>query len=210
MKLDIFSEIQKRDCDAHGGFARLLAESIEQAKLADELGYSCWWEVEHHCTPDFSYSSCPELVLAAIGHATKRLRLGHAGILVPFKINHPLRAAERVAVLDHLTNGRVEAGLAKSGGKEWETFEITESEASEDLVEATRLFPRAWTEESLSWQSKRWHVEGRNVLPKPVQTPHPPLWHTCSSPSSFTRAGELGVGVLGPRCSHRSTRSRTW
>jgi alkanesulfonate monooxygenase SsuD/methylene tetrahydromethanopterin reductase-like flavin-dependent oxidoreductase (luciferase family) len=54
MKLDIFSEIQKRDCDANGGFARLLAESIEQAKLADELGFSCWWEVEHHCTPDFS------------------------------------------------------------------------------------------------------------------------------------------------------------
>jgi alkanesulfonate monooxygenase SsuD/methylene tetrahydromethanopterin reductase-like flavin-dependent oxidoreductase (luciferase family) len=197
MKLDIFSEIQKRDCDANGGFARLFAESIEQAKLADELGFSCWWEVEHHSTPDFSYSSCPELVLAAIGHATKRLRVGHAGILVPFKINHPLRAAERVAMLDHLTNGRVEAGLAKSGGKEWETFEITEAEATEDLIEATRLFPLAWTEDEFSWSSKRWHVEGRTLLPKPVQKPHPPLWHTCSSPASFVRAGELGIGVLG-------------
>ena len=66
MKLDVFSEIQKRDCDANGGFARLLEESIEQARVADEAGFDCWWEVEHHCTPDFSYSSCPELILEAI------------------------------------------------------------------------------------------------------------------------------------------------
>ena len=197
MKLDIFSEIQKRDCDANGGFSALLAESIEQAKLADELGFTCWWEVEHHCTPDFSYSSCPELLLAAIGNATKRLRVGHAGILVPFGINHPLRAAERVAMLDHLTGGRVEAGLAKSGGKEWDTFGITEAQAAEDLIEATHLLPRAWTTEDFSWDSPRWSVSGRNVQPKPVQSPHPPLWHTCSSPTSFERAGELGIGVLG-------------
>jgi alkanesulfonate monooxygenase SsuD/methylene tetrahydromethanopterin reductase-like flavin-dependent oxidoreductase (luciferase family) len=196
MKLDIFSEIQKRDCDANGGFAGLLAESIEQAKLADALGFSCWWEVEHHCTPDFSYSSSPELILAAIALATKRLRVGHAGILVPFKINHPLRAAERVAVLDHLSGGRVEAGLAKSGGKEWETFEISEAEAAEDLVEATRLLPRAWCEDPFTFQSQRWQVSRRSVQPKPVQQPHPPLWHTCSSPPSFERAGAMGVGVL--------------
>lgn len=197
MKLDIFSEIQKRDCEANGGFARLLKESVEQAKLADRVGFDCWWEVEHHCTPDFSYSSSPELILATIALATKRLRVGHAGVLVPFKINHPLRAAERIAVLDHLSDGRVEAGLAKSGGKEWETFGITEAAAAEDLVEATRLLPKAWTETPFHWRSERFNVEDRDVQPKPVQKPHPPLWHTCSSPPSFVRAGELGVGVLG-------------
>ena len=197
MKLDVFSEIQKRDCAANGDFGQLLRESIEQARVADQAGFTCWWEVEHHCTPDFSYSSSPELILGAIAHATKRLRIGHAGILVPFKINHPLRAAERVAMLDHLSGGRIEAGLAKSGGKEWVTFQISEAEAAEDLVEATRLLPRAWTEAPFRWQSTRWSVDDRDVLPKPVQRPHPPLWHTCSSPPSFVRAGELGVGVLG-------------
>ncbi len=196
MKLDIFSEIQKRDCDANGGFGQLLAESIEQARVADEAGFDCWWEVEHHCTPDFSYSSCPELILEAIALNTKRLRVGHAGVLVPFEINHPLRAAERAAMLDHISGGRLEVGLAKSGGKEWETFCISEKQAAEDLVEATQMLPRAWCDASFSWQSPRWTVADRTVLPKPVQQPHPPLWHTCSSPPSFERAGQLGVGVL--------------
>lgn len=197
MKFDIFSEIQKRDCDQHGGFPVLLQESIAQARAAEQAGFECWWEVEHHCATDFSYSSCPEMILEAIALSTRTLRVGHAGILVPFEINHPLRAAERVAMLDQISGGRVEAGLAKSGGKEWETFNISESQATADLLEASRLLPSAWTQSPFSWNSERWRVEGRDVLPKPVQQPHPPLWHTCSSPDSFRRAGELGVGVLG-------------
>jgi len=196
MKLDIFSEIQKRDCDANGGFRQLLDESLAQARAADEAGFNCWWEVEHHCTPDFSYSSCPELILEAIALTTSRLRIGHAGVLIPFEINHPLRVAERAAMLDTISGGRLEVGLAKSGGKEWETFCISEQQAAADLVEATHLLPRAWCEVPFSWSSPRWRVDNRNVLPKPVQQPHPPLWHTCSSPPSFVRAGELGVGVL--------------
>ena len=197
MKLDIFSEIQKRDCDANGGFPQLFQESLEQAKAADAAGFDCWWEVEHHCTPDFSYSSCPEMMLQAIATATTRLRVGHAGILVPFEINHPLRAAERVAMLDQISGGRVEAGLAKSGGKEWDTFCISEEQAANDLVEATSLLAKAWTEPVFTWESERWHVDEREVQPRVVQSPHPALWHTCSSPGSFERAGQLGVGVLG-------------
>lgn len=197
MKLDIFSEIQKRDCDAHGGFPVLLRESIEQAQHAERAGFECWWEVEHHCTPDFSYSSCPELMLHALANATKTLRLGHAGVLAPSGINHPLRVAERVAMLDHLSNGRIEVGLAKSGGKEWETFQISEQQASSSLVELTRFLPAAWQDTPLNWSGESWQVEDRDVQPKVLQKPHPRLWHTCSSPDSFKRAGEMGVGVLG-------------
>lgn len=196
MKFDVFTEIQKRDCEASGGFGRLLEETLEQARVADEMGFDCWWEVEHHCTPDFSYSSCPEMLLEAIALATRRLRVGHAGVLAPFGINHPLRVAERTALLDHLSGGRLHVGLAKSGGKEWDTFDVTEEQASADLVELTRLLPEAWTRTPFSWNSPRFTVADRDVQPKPVQTPHPPLWHTCSSPPSFNRAGELGVGVL--------------
>ncbi|TVS09285.1 MAG: LLM class flavin-dependent oxidoreductase [Gammaproteobacteria bacterium] len=197
MKLDVFTEIQKRDCDLNGGFSHLLEESLEQARVADEVGFDCWWEVEHHCTPDFSYSSCPELILGAIALNTKRLRIGHAGVLAPFGINHPLRVAERLALLDHLSNGRLEAGLAKSGGKEWETFGISEADASLDLQEVTQLLPAAWTQTPFEWCSPRFTVESRDVQPKPLQQPHPRLWHTCSSPPSFERAGSMGVGVLG-------------
>ena len=137
------------------------------------------------------------MLLEAVALQTKRLRVGHAGILAPFEINHPLRAAERAALLDNLSGGRIEVGLAKSGGKEWETFQVTEQGAADDLVELTNMLPHAWQGESFSWDSERWSVSDRNVLPKPVQQPHPPLWHTCSSPPSFERAGRMGVGVLG-------------
>jgi alkanesulfonate monooxygenase SsuD/methylene tetrahydromethanopterin reductase-like flavin-dependent oxidoreductase (luciferase family) len=197
MKLDIFSEIQKKDCDNNGGFRQLLQETLEQAEAADRVGFNCWWEVEHHCTPDFSYSSCPEMMLQAIAARTSRLRVGHAGILAPFNINHPLRSAERTSMLDQLSGGRLEVGLAKSGGKEWETFRVSEAQASLDLVEATSLLPKAWTQSPFTHEGDRWQVSERDLQPKPFQSPHPPLWHTCSSPPSFTRAGELGVGVLG-------------
>lgn len=196
MKLDIFTEIQKRDCAANGGFHTLLKESIEQAQVADQAGFECWWQVEHHCATDFSYSSCPEMILQEVARATRRLRVGHAGVLAPFEINHPLRVAERTAMLDVLSGGRLEVGLAKSGGKEWDTFGVSEEQAAADLVETTRLLPKAWTEVPFAWNSTRWQVEDRDVLPKPLQQPHPPLWHTCSSPASFERAGSLGVGVL--------------
>lgn len=196
MYLDIFTEIQKRDCDANGGFRTLLDESIEQARAADAAGFGCWWQVEHHCTPDFSYSSCPEMILQEVARATRRLRIGHAGVLAPFEINHPLRAAERTALLDVLSGGRLEVGLAKSGGKEWDTFRVSEAQAAEDLAEATRLIPNAWTRVPFTWDSPRWQVAERDVQPKPLQQPHPRLWHTCSSPGSFERAGSLGVGVL--------------
>ena len=196
MKLDIFTELQKRNCEANGGFARLFEETVAQAAAADRAGFNCWWQVEHHCTPDFSYSSCPEMVLQAIAAGTERLRLGHAGVLAPFKINHPLRAAERAALLDNLSGGRLEVGLARSGGREWETFNVSEESSVDDLVELTELLPRAWQDEAFSWNGKHWTVPERTVLPKPVQRPHPPLWHTCSSPPSFERAGRMGVGVL--------------
>ena len=196
MKLDIFTELQKRDCDANGGFRQLFDETVAQARAADRAGFSCWWQVEHHCTPDFSYSSCPEMVLQAIAADTETLRIGHAGVLAPFKINHPLRAAERAALLDNLSGGRLEVGLARSGGREWETFNVSEDASVDDLVELTEMLPRAWQDEEFSWNGKHWTVPERTVLPKPVQQPHPPLWHTCSSPPSFARAGQMGVGVL--------------
>ncbi len=198
MKFDIFTEVQKKDCDSKGGFGQLLKETVEQAKVSEDAGYEGWWQVEHHCSADFSYSSCPELILSAIAHETNKLRLGHAGILVPLEINHWLRSAERSAMLDHISNGRMNIGLARSSGMEWKTFGVKggDETALNDLVEVTKMLPKAWTEESFSWKSDRWSLDDKNVQPKPVQTPHPPIWHTGSSPSSFERAGEMGVGML--------------
>ena len=124
MIVDLFNELQRPGPTDPATQSRVFADALEQAELADRLGYGCWWSVEHHCTPEFSHSGAPELMNVAIAMRTSQLRVGHAGVLTPFRINHPLRAAERVAVLDHLSGGRAEVGLARSGGAEWSTFGI--------------------------------------------------------------------------------------
>lgn len=197
MKLDVFAEIQKAGPVGSGHEARILRDSIEQARAADAAGFGCWWLVEHHGCEEFSYSSAPELILAWIASETQRMRVGHAGVLAPFQINHPIRAAERAALLDHMSGGRLEFGMARSGGREWDTFGVDPERTRDQLAEALRAIPRMWTEERFSWDSPLLQVPARNVVPKPLQVPHPPLWQTALSPASFELAGSLGVGVLG-------------
>ena len=146
MIFDLFNELQMPQPWAPDHERDVYANALEQAQLADELGYGCWWSVEHHCTPEFSYSGAPELMNVAISQRTERIRIGHSGVLTPFKINHPLRVAERVAVLDHLSHGRVELGLARSGGAEWSTFGIDPDATLAELEETARLCVTAWTE----------------------------------------------------------------
>ncbi len=196
MIFDLFNELQRPQPWQPGHERQVFLDALEQATLADRLGYGCWWSVEHHCAPEFSYSSAPEMVNAAIAMRTEQLRIGHAGVLSPFKINHPLRVAERAAVLDQLSGGRVELGLARSGGAEWATFGIDPDGTLDELEEAARLIVTAWTEPEFSWESARLAIPRRTLVPQPLQRPHPPLWQTVSSSSSFRSAGELGLGVL--------------
>ena len=197
MKFDVFSEIQKAGPVLAGHEANVLRETIAQARAADAAGFSCWWLVEHHGCEEFSYSSAPELMLAWIASETQRLRVGHSGVLAPFRINHPLRVAERAALLDHMSGGRLEFGMARSGGREWDTFAVEAESTREQLAEAMHMIPRMWTEERFSWDSPRIQIPERNVIPKPLQRPPPPLWQTALSPAAFELAGRLGVGALG-------------
>lgn len=200
MILDIFSELQRakppgQSCGPE--FERqIFQDAIEQARLADELGFGCWWTVEHHGATEFSYSSAPEMMLAVLSQHTEQIHLGHSGVLAPFAINHPLRVAERAAFLDQISGGRVELGLARSGGTEWETFEVEPESSRDQLREALRMIPKMWTQEAFEWRSDFATIPPRNVVPKPIQRPHPPLWQTATSPESFHMAGSLGVGVL--------------
>jgi len=193
---DLFNELQRPAPFSPEHEHLALLDGIEQAKAADRAGFGCWWMVEHHGSTEFSYSSAPELVLTAIAQHTERLRLGHAGVLSPFKINHPVRVAERAAVLDHLSGGRLEFGLARSGGTEWETFGITAERTRDELTEAFHAIPKMWTEDTFSWDSELLRVPPRNIVPKPMQQPHPPLWQTSSTLDSFRLAGQMGIGVL--------------
>jgi alkanesulfonate monooxygenase SsuD/methylene tetrahydromethanopterin reductase-like flavin-dependent oxidoreductase (luciferase family) len=194
--LDVFSELQKAAPDAAAAERGVLLEAIEQAKLADALGYGCWWTVEHHGAAPFSWSSAPEIVVAVLAQHTSRLRFGHSGVLAPFRINHPLRVAERAAVTDQLSGGRLELGLARSGGSEWDTFGVDPATSRAELREALQMIPAMWDAGPFRWESPLLRIPERDVVPKPLQRPHPPLWQTCTSPESFEMAGELGVGAL--------------
>ncbi|NNN29656.1 LLM class flavin-dependent oxidoreductase [Streptomyces sp. S3(2020)] len=191
MKFDIFSEIQDPRPWRDGESAAMrqharIAQTIEQAELADRLGYDCWWQVEHHGAEEFSLSSAPELLLAALSQRTSRIRLGHAAVLAPEAINHPIRIAERAAWLDQLSGGRAELGLTRSTAPEWRLFGADPSAVRDQTQYAFEQVPRLWTGKGAV-----------PVVPGPYQSPHPPLWQAASSPASFEEAGRRGVGVLG-------------
>ncbi len=104
MKIDLFTECRVL-IRGRGPRALVIMNTLEQAKLADRLRYGCWWQVEHHTAEEFSYSSAPEVMLAAISQHTTSIRLGHSSVLSPFRFSYPIRVAERAAMLDHLSGG---------------------------------------------------------------------------------------------------------
>lgn len=197
MKIDIFTEIQDPKPWSEDHEHQRIVQTLEQARLADEMGYGCFWMVEHHGGEEFSLSSAPELMLTAIARETQRIRLGHSAVLAPYRFNHPIRIAERAAYLDHLSEGRVELGLARSTVPEWRLFNIPAEEARQQMQEAFEMIPRMWTQDRFSWKSPFFEIDNIPIVPKPYQKPHPPLWQACSSLVSFEQAGKNGVGALG-------------
>jgi alkanesulfonate monooxygenase SsuD/methylene tetrahydromethanopterin reductase-like flavin-dependent oxidoreductase (luciferase family) len=197
MKLDIFSEMQGAKVAQEIDAAAIARQTIEQARAADAAGFGAWWSVEHHSAATFSISSAPELMLAVLAQHTQRIRLGSAGILAPFAIHHPVRIAERAAWVDVLSGGRLELGLARSGGAEWETFGVDPDRTRPEMVEAIRMIPKMWLEGPFEWESELIRVPEREIMPKPLQEPHPPMWQTTTGPESCEQAGRLGIGMLG-------------
>jgi alkanesulfonate monooxygenase SsuD/methylene tetrahydromethanopterin reductase-like flavin-dependent oxidoreductase (luciferase family) len=198
VQLDIFCELERAEPRwSREGEAALIADSLAQAKLADELGYGCWWTVEHHGCGEFSLSSTPELFNVLVSQHTSRIRIGHSGVLAPFPINHPIRVAERSAFLDIVSGGRLEMGCARSGFGEVRNYQLDVDLMRPQLRELFQMLPRMWNEEDFSWKSDLLEIPEINVVPKPLQRPHPPLWQMCISRESFEMAGSLGVGAIG-------------
>ena len=197
MKIDVFCEVEKAGLEGPGAEHRLLKETLAQAQLADQAGFDCWWEVEHHSAVEMSYSSAPDLMLTAIAARTNRIRVGHSAVLAPHKFSHPIRIAERAATLDLLSDGRLELGFARSTTPEWRLFQIPPEDTRPQLEETMRMVPRIWTEDRFTYESDNFSIHDTPIIPKPYQKPHPPLWQASSSPDSFAMAARCGVGALG-------------
>jgi alkanesulfonate monooxygenase SsuD/methylene tetrahydromethanopterin reductase-like flavin-dependent oxidoreductase (luciferase family) len=177
---------------------RVFELALEQVMLADELGFDQTWVVEHHFLEEYSHSSAPELWLTAVACNTKNIRLGRGICTVLPGMNHPIRAAEQAAWLDIISNGRLEFGTGRSSTwTELGGFGI-DPDATKDLWdEALRMLPKIWTQDDFSWDSPTYKIPPRNVVPKPLQKPHPPLWVAVSSPETAEQAGERGIGMVG-------------
>ena len=170
---------------------------IEQAVLADELGFHSFWTVEHHFLEEFSHCSAPEVLYGAIAAKTKKLRIGHGVRLLPFPYNHPIRVAESAAVLDLICDGRLEFGTGRSSTRaELEGFGIDPDLTRALWREALDVVVGAWTNDEFSWHGEHFQIPPRRVLPKPLQKPHPPLWVATTSPESHEVAGQMGLGLL--------------
>ena len=176
----------------------LLHEAIEQVELADRLGFDYVWENEHHFLEEYSHSSAPEVFLAACARNTKQIRLGHAVVLSPPPYNHPARVAERIATLDLVSHGRVDWGTGESSSRvEMDAFGVTMEDKKAMWAEATEQSANMMTMEPYpGFEGRFFSMPCRNVLPKPYQQPHPPLWVACSRMETIHAAARAGIGAL--------------
>jgi alkanesulfonate monooxygenase SsuD/methylene tetrahydromethanopterin reductase-like flavin-dependent oxidoreductase (luciferase family) len=155
------------------------------------------WEVEHHFLEEYSHSSAPEVFFGAVSQRTKNIRISHGVRLLPFNFNHPIKLAEQAAVLDILSNGRVEFGTGRSTtSMELDGFGVDYERTRDEVREALGIIVKAWTEDILSWDGPLLKIPPSRVVPKPIQRPHPPMWMACVAPDSYTMAGDRGLGVL--------------
>jgi alkanesulfonate monooxygenase SsuD/methylene tetrahydromethanopterin reductase-like flavin-dependent oxidoreductase (luciferase family) len=196
MKFGIFYELQlprpwQQDSEWH-----LYHNALSQLELADRLGYDYAWEVEHHFLEEYSHSSAPEVFLGAASQRTSRIRLGHG--VIQLTTNHPAKVVERVSTLDLLSNGRVEFGMGESASiTELEPFHVTMEGKRAHWEDALRCLVPMFGDGGAAYRGTHFEFPERNVLPKPHQKPHPPLWMACSQLETIRYAGMRGLGALG-------------
>ena len=177
---------------------RLFKDALAQVELADRLGIDHIWEVEHHFLEEYAHSSAPEVFLAACAARTRNIRIGHGVVLAPPGYNHPARVAERIATLDLISDGRVDWGTGESASRvELEGFGIDPdqkkamwAEAVEQTANMMAMSPYPGS------QGKFFSMPTRNVVPKPLQKPHPPIWVACSKRETIHAAARAGIGAL--------------
>lgn len=175
--------------------------AFERIAIMDEGGYDAVWLAEHHFN---TYSVCPSVHVMAthVAARTNRLRIGTAVSLAAFY--HPLRLAEEVALLDILSGGRVNWGAGRGfDPTEFRAFDVPVAESADRFREAVDVVLAAWREEPLTHHGRFWNFDGVDVLPKPQQKPHPPVWLASTSPESIRRSAEAGQDILmDPHASH--------
>lgn len=182
--------------DIHGAADRLYDEMISQITYAEELGFDSVWLTEHHFTHYGGVFPSPQLFLTAVAQRTKRIRLGTAVVLVP--LHNPVRIAEDFAMLDNLSEGRLDFGAGRAFLRyEYDSFNIAMDESSGRFSEGLEVIEKAWTQEAVNHDGKFFKIRNLPVLPRPKQNPRPPIWAAAQlTPSSFELIGKRGYHIM--------------
>lgn len=194
MQFGLLYEMQRPFEGTNIDWNTLYKETLEQCELADKAGFDNLWFVEHHFLTGFSGSPCPEVMFGALSQVTKRIRIGWGVSILPY--HHPIRVAERVAMVDQLTDGRVEFGTGRSNAYEQMGLGVDPRDTRAMWEESITMLPQIWQSDEFSWEGRFWKVPSRRVLPKPYQKPHPRMYLACTQTESFKLAAEKGIGVL--------------
>ena len=198
MKFGVFYEHQLPKPWNEGDEHKLFKDALAQIELADQLGYDYAWEVEHHFLDEYSHSSAPEVFLSAAAARTKNIRLGHGIRQVIPNYNHPARTAEGLATLDLLSDGRVDFGIGEGATRlELGGFGIPAKKKRAMAIEAAEQVANMMVLDPYpGYEGEHFSMPCRNVLPKPLQKPHPPMWMACTNRDTIKVAASLGVGAL--------------
>src|ERR1700727_3729136 len=202
MEFGIFNAacLLPRYVEQHGAPAEhdRIMDEVAFIVAADKAGFKYTWASEHHFLTEYSHLSASESFLGFAAAQTNNIHIGSGIFNITPPVNHPARIAERVAMLDHLSEGRFEFGTGRgSSTTEQKGFGIQDSELTREMVaETLPQIVRMWKDEEYSYDGKFFSMPSRNVLPKPYSKPHPAIWMAAGSPSTFDLAAEMGVGVL--------------
>jgi alkanesulfonate monooxygenase SsuD/methylene tetrahydromethanopterin reductase-like flavin-dependent oxidoreductase (luciferase family) len=173
---------------------QIIGEQLDCMRAAEEMGFDSIWAPEHHST-EYGFSASPMVTLAAVASVTKRIRLGSGVLVLPF--NDPIRVAEEAAMVDLMSDGRLDLGVGRGFQPvEYRGFTVEQSRSRDIFDEALDVIVRAWTEDPISFKGAHFDIPDQSVRPKPLQKPHPPIWVAAISDPSFEVAGARGFNLL--------------
>jgi natural product biosynthesis luciferase-like monooxygenase protein len=173
---------------------QVIKEQLDCLRAAEDMGFDSIWVPEHHST-EYGFAASPMVTLAAVASVTKRIRLGSGVVVLPF--NDPIRVAEEGAMIDAMSDGRLDLGVGRGFQPiEFQKFQVDQSKSREIFAEALEVIIRAWTQERISFKGSHFDIPQFSVRPKPVQKPHPPIWIAAISDPTFELAGKWGFNLL--------------
>src|SRR2546426_11612925 len=170
-------------------------DALAQMKAAEDLGFDAVWLAEIHFQKDRSVLAAPLVIASALAACTRRVKIGIAVQVLP--LSHPLRLAEDVATVDHISKGRLEFGVGRSGlPGHYQGFNIPYSESRDRFLETLDILTKAWTQERFSHHGKYFQFQDVCIMPKPYQKPHPPMRIAATTPETYPLVGRLGAPVF--------------